>query len=340
MSAPAAKALSLPVTTMQPISSSPSNASSAEASSRISSGESALSACGRLRVITPTLPRVSAMMFWYAMSDPSRFGFYNPLESAPADTDKKRKTPVTLNRPERLNAFTGEMHAELREALARIEADASVRALLITGAGRGFCAGQDLSERMMSPDTAGADVGHSLDKNYNPLLKRLRALPMPVVCAVNGVAAGAGCNLALACDIVIAARSASFLQAFARIGLIPDAGGTYTLPRLIGTARAMAAAMLAEQISAERAEQWGLIWRCVDDDKLSDEARALARYLATQATKALGLMKRAIYASQANTFDQQLDLERDLQREAANSEDFREGVTAFKEKRPAKFTGR
>jgi len=163
---------------------------------------------------------------------------------------------------------------------------------------------------------------------------------MPVVCAVNGVAAGAGCNLALACDIVIAARSASFLQAFARIGLIPDAGGTYTLPRLAGTARAMAAAMLAEQISAERAEQWGLIWKCVDDDKLFDETRALARHLATQATKALGLMKRAIYASAANTFEQQLDLERDLQCEAANSEDFREGVTAFNEKRPAKFNGR
>ena len=247
---------------------------------------------------------------------------------------------VTLNRPERLNAFTGEMHAELREALARIKADSSVRALLITGAGRGFCAGQDLSERMMSPATARADVGDSLEKNYNPLLKTLRALPMPVVCAVNGVAAGAGCNLALACDIVIAARSASFLQAFARIGLIPDAGGTYTLPRLAGTARAMGAAMLAEPISAERAEQWGLIWKCVDDDKFSGEAQTLARHLAAQATKALGLMKRAIYASAANTFEQQLDLERDLQREAANSEDFREGVSAFKEKRPAKFTGR
>ena len=247
---------------------------------------------------------------------------------------------VTLNRPERLNAFTGEMHAELREALARIKADTGARALLITGAGRGFCAGQDLSERMMSPATARVDVGDSLGKNYNPLLKTLRALPIPVVCAVNGVAAGAGCNLALACDIVIAARSASFLQAFARIGLIPDAGGTYTLPRLVGTARAMAAAMLAQQISAERAEQWGLIWKCVDDDKLSDEAQAMARQLAAQATLALGLMKRAIYASAANTFEQQLDLERDLQREAANSADFREGVTAFKEKRPAKFTGR
>ena len=247
---------------------------------------------------------------------------------------------VTLNRPERLNAFTGEMHAELREALGRIEGDRSVRAMLITGAGRGFCAGQDLSERMMSPATARTDVRDSLGKNYNPLLKALRALPMPVICAVNGVAAGAGCNLALACDIVIAARSATFLQAFARIGLIPDAGGTYTLPRLAGTARAMGAAMLAEPISAERAEQWGLIWKCINDDKLMEEAQALARHLATQATTALGLMKRAIYASPGNTFEQQLELERDLQAEAASSEDFREGVAAFKEKRPAKFTGR
>ena len=247
---------------------------------------------------------------------------------------------VTLNRPERLNAFTAEMHGELRDALARIKSDASVRALLITGAGRGFCAGQDLAERTISPTSGSIDVGDSLEKNYNPLLKALRAFPVPVVCAVNGVAAGAGCNLVLACDIVIAARSASFLQAFARIGLIPDAGGTYTLPRLVGTARAMGAAMLAEQTSAERAEQWGMIWKCVDDDVLVDEALRLARHLATQATKALGLMKQAIYASATNTFEQQLGLERDLQREAGNSEDFREGVTAFKEKRAAKFTGR
>jgi 2-(1,2-epoxy-1,2-dihydrophenyl)acetyl-CoA isomerase len=245
---------------------------------------------------------------------------------------------ITLNRPDKLNSFTGEMHAELKQAMQNIQADRSVRVLMITGAGRGFCAGQDLSERMMGVGET-ADVGSSLEKNYNPLLKQLRALPYPVICAVNGVAAGAGCNLALACDIVIAAKSASFIQAFSRIGLIPDAGGTYTLPRLVGTARALAAAMLAESVSAEQAQQWGMIWKCVDDGQLVNEANALARQLAGQATRALGLMKRAIYASANNTFEQQLDLERDLQREAAKSEDFQEGVTAFKEKRPASFTG-
>ena len=246
---------------------------------------------------------------------------------------------ITLNRPDKLNSFTDGMHAELKRAMQAILTDSSVRVLMITGAGRGFCAGQDLSERMMGNEES-ADVSSSLEKNYNPLLKQLRALPYPVVCAVNGVAAGAGCNLVLACDIVIAARSASFIQIFSKIGLIPDAGGTYTLPRLVGTARAMAAAMLAEKVSAEQAEQWGMIWKCVDDAQLMNEANALARQLAGQATRALGLTKRAIYASATHTFDQQLDLERDLQREAAKSEDFREGVSAFKEKRPAKFTGR
>jgi 2-(1,2-epoxy-1,2-dihydrophenyl)acetyl-CoA isomerase len=247
---------------------------------------------------------------------------------------------ITLNRPDKLNSFTGEMHADLKQAMQIIQADRSVRVLMITGAGRGFCAGQDLSERVMGDDKEPTDVGSSLEKNYNPLLKQLRALPFPVICAVNGVAAGAGCNLVLACDIVIAARSASFIQAFSRIGLIPDAGGTYTLPRLVGTARAMAAAMLAEKVSAEQAEQWGMIWKCVDDAQLMTQAHALARQPAGQATRALGLTKRAIYASATNTFEQQLDLERDLQREAAKSEDFREGVMAFKEKRPAKFGGR
>ena len=246
---------------------------------------------------------------------------------------------ITLNRPDKLNSFTGEMHADLKQAMQIILADSSVRVLMITGAGRGFCAGQDLSERMMGNEES-TDVGSSLEKNYNPLLKQLRALPYPVLCAVNGVAAGAGCNLVLACDIVIAARSASFIQIFSKIGLIPDAGGTYTLPRLVGTARAMAAAMLAEKVSAEQAERWGMIWKCVDDDKFAAEADALAKQLAGQATKAMGLTKRAIYASANNTFEQQLDLERDLQREAAKSEDFREGMTAFKEKRPAKFSGR
>ena len=247
---------------------------------------------------------------------------------------------ITLNRPDKLNSFTGAMHADLKQAMQIIQADRSVRVLMITGAGRGFCAGQDLSERTMADGGETADVGSSLDKNYNPLLKQLRGLAYPVICAVNGVAAGAGCNLVLACDIVIAAKSASFIQAFSRIGLIPDAGGTYTLPRLIGTARAMAAAMLAEKISAEQAQQWGMIWKCVDDHQLMPEATALARQLAGQATRALGLTKRAIYASANHTFDQQLDLERDLQREAGKSEDFREGVAAFMEKRPARFTGR
>jgi 2-(1,2-epoxy-1,2-dihydrophenyl)acetyl-CoA isomerase len=246
---------------------------------------------------------------------------------------------ITLNRPDKLNAFTSEMHADLKQAMQIIRDDARVRVLMLTGAGRGFCAGQDLSERMMGKEQTG-DVGNSLEKNYNPLLKQLRALPYPVVCAVNGVAAGAGCNLALACDIVIAAKSASFIQAFSRIGLIPDAGGTYTLPRLVGTARAMAAAMLAEKVNAEQALQWGMIWKCVDDAALMNEANLLARQLAAQATKALGLTKRAIYESANNSFEQQLDLERDLQREAARSEDFREGVIAFKEKRTARFTGR
>ena len=247
---------------------------------------------------------------------------------------------ITLNRPDKLNAFTAQMHDELREAMKQVKADAGVRALMITGAGRGFCAGQDLSERMMDPGAAKVDVGDSLDKNYNPFLKGLHALPIPVVCAVNGVAAGAGCNLALAGDIVVAAKSASFIQVFSRIGLIPDAGGTYALPRLVGTARAMAAAMLAEKVGAEQAERWGMIWKCYDDDKFEEQSRALAKQLAGQATKALGLTKRAIYASSSNTYEQQLDLERDLQREAAASSDFREGVTAFNEKRPAKFTGR
>lgn len=247
---------------------------------------------------------------------------------------------ITLNRPEKLNSFTAQMHAELKQAMQIIESDRAVRALMITGTGRGFCAGQDLSERMNPEGANTGDPGSSLEKNYNPLVRQLRALPYPVVCAVNGVAAGAGCNLALACDIVIAAQSASFIQAFSRIGLIPDAGGTYTLPRLIGTARAMAAAMLAEKISAPQAEQWGMIWKCVPDDRLREESTALARHLAGQATRALGLMKRALYAAANNTFDQQLDLERDLQRDAAGSKDYREGVDAFMEKRPAKFTGR
>ncbi len=247
---------------------------------------------------------------------------------------------ITLNRPERLNSFTEQMHRELRAALDAVEKPGAARALIITGAGRGFSAGQDLAEAMSTGQPKDFDVGSTLERNYNVMLGRLRALPMPVIAAVNGVAAGAAANVALACDIVIAARSASFLQAFTKIGLIPDAGGTYSLPHRVGMARAMGLALLAESLSAEKAEQWGLIWKCVDDDKLMDEARALARKMASGPTKAYALTKRALYAAADSSFERQLVLEAELQREAGKSEDFREGVNAFLEKRPAKFTGR
>jgi 2-(1,2-epoxy-1,2-dihydrophenyl)acetyl-CoA isomerase len=243
---------------------------------------------------------------------------------------------ITLNRPERLNALSVEMAAALSAALDEAEADGDCRALLLTGAGRGFCAGQDLTAIV---DATPADLGHLLD-HYHPLILKLRALPMPVVCAVNGVAAGAGANLALACDIVLAARSASFVEAFARIGLIPDCGGTWFLPRLVGTARARALAMLAEPLPATTAAEWGLIWQVVDDDRLMPEAQALAARLATQATTALALTKRALDAAASNALDRQLDLERDLQAEAGATPDHREGVRAFLDKRPPVFTGR
>jgi 2-(1,2-epoxy-1,2-dihydrophenyl)acetyl-CoA isomerase len=245
---------------------------------------------------------------------------------------------LTLNRPDKLNAFVGAMHGLLREAMTQAEADASIRAVLLTGAGRGFCAGQDLSERDMNDPNL--DLGGGLDKNYNPFIRRMRALPKPVVCAVNGIAAGAGANLALGCDLVLAARSASFLQAFAKIALVPDCGGTYWLPRLAGTARAMGMSLLAERVSAEEAERWGLIWKCVDDDKLMDEARKLALQLAAGPTHTYGTIKMAIYASATNTLDAQLDLERDAQREVGKHQDYREGVAAFLEKRKPSFTGK
>src|SRR5438128_577390 len=247
---------------------------------------------------------------------------------------------ITLNRPDKLNAFNPEMHKLLRQALEQARDDAGIRALLISGAGRGFCAGQDLSERKVGDRSAPIDLSVSLGSNYNPLVRRMRELPKPIVCAVNGVAAGAGANIALACDIVIAARSASFVQAFSKLGLVPDAGGSYFLPRLIGTARAMGLALLAEKLDAEQAVQWGLIWKVVDDPQLIEEARALADRLASGPTKGYGLLKKAMYASSGNSLDAQLDLERDLQREAGYSEDYREGVTAFKEKREPRFKGK
>lgn len=245
---------------------------------------------------------------------------------------------LTLNRPDRLNSFNEAMHRALAAALGEIEADAGCRAVLLTGAGRGFCAGQDLNDRATSDQAP--DLGATLDGLYNPLIRRLRALPKPVVCAVNGVAAGAGANIALACDIVLAARSAKFIQSFARIGLVPDSGGTYALPRLVGAARARGLALLAEPLPADKAEEWGLIWKAVDDAALRQEAEALTAHLATQPTQGLALIKQALDASAGNSLDAQLDLERDLQRRAGRTPDYAEGVRAFIEKRPAKFTGR
>ena len=246
---------------------------------------------------------------------------------------------LTLNRPNSLNSFNAEMHAEMREALKQVRKDGSVRCLLITGNGRGFCAGQDLSDRNVAADAEMPDLGASIEKFYNPMIRTLRDLPLRVICAVNGVAAGAGANIALACDIVFAARSASFIQAFCKIGLVPDSGGTWNLPRLVGHARAMALSMLGDKISAEQAAQWGMIWSCVDDDQLMDEALSCARNLATQPTRGLALIKRALNASTTNTLDEQLDLERDLQRLAGRTDDYREGVAAFMEKRKPNFTG-
>jgi 2-(1,2-epoxy-1,2-dihydrophenyl)acetyl-CoA isomerase len=247
---------------------------------------------------------------------------------------------ITLNRPDKLNSFNPEMHQLLKAALERARDEAAVRAVLLTGAGKGFCAGQDLSERKVAAGAAPIDLSVTIGSYYNPLVRRMRELPKPIVCAVNGVAAGAGANIALACDLVIAARSASFLQAFSRIGLIPDSGGTWFLPRLAGSARAMGLALLADKLPAEDAERWGIIWKAVDDAQLMDEAASIARKLAEGPTKAYGLIKKALYASASNTLDAQLDLERDLQREAGVSEDYREGVAAFMQKRKPAFKGK
>ena len=248
---------------------------------------------------------------------------------------------LTLNRPDKLNSFNTAMHEELRDALEKVEApENGVRCLLITGAGKGFSAGQDLSDRAIAPGAEAPNLGESLEQRYNPLARKLKSLAMPVICAVNGVAAGAGANIALACDIVIASRNASFIQAFCKIGLVPDSGGSWSLPRLVGHARAMALSLLGDKVSADQAEQWGMIYQAVEPESLMKEASRLAARLAAQPTAGLGLIKRAIHASASNSFDAQLDLERDLQTIAGRTADYREGVRAFTEKRAPKFEGR
>ena len=246
---------------------------------------------------------------------------------------------LTFNRPDRLNSFNSEMHAEVRDALGRVAADGA-RVLVITGAGRGFCAGQDLNDRAVAPGAQPADLGASIVKNYKPLVLALRGLQMPVIAAVNGVAAGAGANIALACDLVIAARSATFVQAFCKLGLVPDSGGTWSLPRLIGNARAMGLALLGDKLPAEQAAQWGLIWRCVEDDELTTVVDGLATQLAAAPTRGLARTKQAIYEGWGRTLEGQLDIERDYQRELGYSADYAEGVAAFTQKRPPQFTGR
>lgn len=246
---------------------------------------------------------------------------------------------LTLNRPKALNSFTAEMHAEIREIMQQVIEDTSIRCLVITGAGRGFCAGQDLGDRSVTADGGAPDLGESVEKNYNPLIRSIMNLPKPVICAVNGVAAGAGSSLALACDIVLAARSASFIQVFCKIGLIPDSGGTWNLPRAVGLARAKGLAMLGERLPAETAESWGLIWKCVDDDVLQEEAQKMARYFATQPTRALGRIKHLLHESTTNTLSGQLVLEQQAMQELGQSEDYREGVAAFLEKRTPVFKG-
>ncbi|WP_237173691.1 2-(1,2-epoxy-1,2-dihydrophenyl)acetyl-CoA isomerase PaaG [Paracandidimonas lactea] len=247
---------------------------------------------------------------------------------------------ITLNRPDTLNSFTQIMHEDIRAALGFLEGRDDLRGLIITGTGRGFCAGQDLSERKPLSGTEKRDLSLGIEQNYKPLVLRLRALPAPVICVVNGVAAGAGASVALACDVVYAVKSARFVQAFARIGLVPDAGGTYFWPRLVGMPRAMGAALFAEPVSAEQAEKWGLIWRCIEDGELEQTLAATHERLAQGPTRAYAGTKQALYATYENSLEAQIDLERDLQKTMGYTDDYQEGMRAFAEKRPPAFRGR
>ena len=245
---------------------------------------------------------------------------------------------LTLNRPERLNSFTTAMHAEVRDALGLL-VPGGARVLVLRGAGRGFCAGQDLNDRAVAPGSKPVDLGESIDRHYKPLMLALRTLPLPVIAAVNGVAAGAGANIALACDIVIAARSAVFIQSFSKLGLVPDCGGTWTLPHLAGSARALGLALLGDKLPAQQAADWGLIWRCVDDANFDAAVDAIAAQLATGPTRGLVRTKQAIHAAWSLSFEAALDNERELQRELGASGDYAEGVAAFAAKRAPRFTG-
>jgi len=242
---------------------------------------------------------------------------------------------ITLNRPDRLNSFTRAMHAELAEAL---DASAAARVIVLTGAGRGFCAGQDLNDRAVAPGEA-VDLGETVEASWNPLIRRLANMPQPVIARVNGVAAGAGANIALACDLVVAAKSAKFIQSFSALGLIPDSGGSWHLPRLVGQARALGLALTGEPLPAEKAADWGLIWKCVDDDTLDAEVDAVAAKLASLPPLGLAAIKSLLRTTGTRTLDQELDLQRDEMRRLGFTADYREGVAAFLEKRKATFTG-
>jgi len=245
---------------------------------------------------------------------------------------------ITFNRPDKLNSFTQQMHVEMREALSRLMGEGA-RVLVLTGAGRAFCAGQDLGERVVAPGDPRPDLGESIERNYKPLVMGVRNSPIPVIASVNGVAAGAGANLALACDLVIAARSAIFIQPFCNLGLLPDAGGTWTLPRLVGGARALGLTMLGEKLPAEQAAAWGLIWRCVDDADLPGVTDQIARRLAAGPTRGLACIKRALHSTWERSFEEALNVERDAQRELGATEDYAEAIAAFVAKRPPRFKG-
>jgi 2-(1,2-epoxy-1,2-dihydrophenyl)acetyl-CoA isomerase len=257
---------------------------------------------------------------------------YETIQVANADSIAR----ITLNRPDRLNSFTRAMHAELRDALANL---GDARVVILTGAGRGFCAGQDLNDRAVAPGEA-VDLGETVEESWNPLIRTLAALPQPVIARVNGVAAGAGANIALACDLVIAARSAKFIQSFSALGLIPDSGGSWHLPRLVGQARALGLALTGEPLPADKAADWGLIWKTVDDDALDAEVDAVAVKLASLPPLGLTAIKQLMRTSWSRSLDEELDLQRDEMRRLGFTEDYREGVAAFLEKRPANFVGR